>query len=193
MRKSRIPAAMMAFAMLAVAGTANAQVSTILKPVQIGVALGAAVPLSDLGNRFSSGFNVTGTIGINVPLLPVGFRIDAAYNQFGAKSTTAVPNGAIVTLGRVNAKIAGVSGNVVFGMPGVVITPYLIGGVGYYRVWVSSSATSSVASNNFGFNAGAGVKIPLIAFSTFIEARYNRISENGGSTSFVPVTVGVMF
>lgn len=180
MRKSRIPAAMMAFAMLAVAGTANAQVSTILKPVQIGVALGAAVPLSDLGNRFSTGFNVTGTIGINVPLLPVGFRIDAAYNQFGAKGTS-----------NVNAKIAGVSGNVVFGMPGVVITPYLIGGVGYYRV--SSSATGSVASNNFGFNAGAGVKIPLIAFSTFIEARYNRVSESGGSTSFVPVTVGVMF
>jgi len=180
MRKSRIPAAMMAFAMLAVAGTANAQVSTILKPVQIGVALGAAVPLSDLGNSFSTGFNVTGTIGINVPLLPVGFRIDAAYNQFGAKGTS-----------NVNAKIAGVSGNVVFGMPGVVITPYLIGGVGYYRV--SSSATGSVASNNFGFNAGAGVKIPLIAFSTFIEARYNRVSESGRSTSFVPVTVGVMF
>jgi len=30
-------------------------------------------------------------------------------------------------------------------------------------------------------------------FSTFAEARYNRVSENGGSTSFIPVTVGVMF
>jgi hypothetical protein len=28
---------------------------------------------------------------------------------------------------------------------------------------------------------------------TFIEARYTRISESGGSTSFVPVTVGIMF
>jgi opacity protein-like surface antigen len=181
----------MAFATLAAVGTANAQAATVLKPVQIGVALGGAIPLSDFGKLFNTGYNLTGTIGVNPAGTPVGFRIDAAYNQFGAKRTTAVPNGAIVTLGRVNAKIAGVSGNVVFGMPGVVITPYLIGGVGYYRV--SSSATGSVASNNFGFNAGAGVKIPLIAFSTFIEARYNRISENGGSTSFVPVTVGVMF
>jgi len=181
MRKSRIPAAMMAFAMLAVAGTANAQVSTILKPVQIGVALGGAFPLSDLGKSFNTGFNVTGTIGINVPLLPVGFRIDAAYNQFSAKGAS-----------NVSAKIAGVSGNVVFSVPGaVIVSPYLIGGVGYYRV--SSSATGSVASNSFGFNAGAGVKIPLLVFSTFIEARYNRISESGGSTSFVPVTVGVMF
>jgi hypothetical protein len=180
-KKLVIPvAALMALATLAAGRSANAQVATILKPVQIGVAAGAAVPVSDLGNGFSTGFNVTGTIAINVPLLPVGFRIDAAYNQFGAKGTS-----------NVNAKIAGVSGNVVFGMPGVVITPYFIGGVGYYRV--SSSATGSVASNNFGFNAGAGLKLPLLVFAAFIEARYNRISENGGSTSFVPVTVGVMF
>jgi hypothetical protein len=168
-------------ALLAVSEAANAQIATVLKPVQVGAALGAAIPVSDLGKAFSTGFNLTGTIGINVPLLPIGFRIDGAYNQFGAKGTS-----------NVNAKIAGVTGNVVFSVPGaVIVSPYLIGGVGYYRV--SSSATGSVASNNFGFNAGAGVKIPLIAFSTFIEARYNRVSGNGGSTSFVPVTVGVMF
>ena len=27
----------------------------------------------------------------------------------------------------------------------------------------------------------------------YAEARYNRVSENGGSTSFVPITVGLMF
>jgi hypothetical protein len=178
-RKSIVPLAVIA--LLAAAGTASAQVATILKPVQVGVAGGGAFPLSDFGNSFNTGFNVTGMLGINVPLLPVGFRIDAAYNQFGAKGTS-----------NVNAKIAGVSGNVLFGIPGaVIVSPYLIGGVGYYRV--SSSATGSVASNNFGFNAGAGVKIPLVVFSTFIEARYTRVSETAGSTSFAPVTVGVMF
>ena len=182
MKKFVIPvAALTALATLAAGRAATAQVATILKPVQIGVAAGAAVPVSDLGNSFSTGFNVTGTIAINVPLLPVGFRIDAAYNQFGAKGTS-----------NVNAKIAGVTGNVLFSIPGaVIISPYLIGGVGYYRV--SSSVTGSVASNNFGFNAGAGVKIPLLVFAAFVEARYNRVSENGGSTSFIPVTVGVMF
>ena len=82
MKKFVIPvAALTALATLAAGRAANAQVATILKPVQIGVAAGAAVPVSDLGNSFNIGFNVTGTIGINVPLLPVGFRIDAAYNQ----------------------------------------------------------------------------------------------------------------
>ena len=183
---------MMACAVFAPARTANAQVGTILHPVQIGVAAGAAVPVSDLGNSFSTGFNVTGTIAINVPLLPIGFRIDAAYNQLGAKGPTTTPTSPSGGSSNVNAKIAGVTGNVVFGIPGaIVISPYLIGGVGYYRV--SSSATGSVASNNFGFNAGAGVKLPLLVFSAFAEARYNRVSENGGSTSFIPVTVGVMF
>jgi len=171
---------MMALAMFAAAGAANAQAATVLKPVQLGVALGGAIPLSDFGKSFNTGFNFTGTVGINPAGMPVGFRIDAAYNQFGAKGTT-----------NVNAKIAGVSGNVVLSMAGAQMTPYLIGGVGYYRV--SSSLTGTVASNNFGFNAGAGLQIPLSGFATFIEARYNRISENGGSTSFVPVTVGVMF
>jgi len=178
-RKSRVP--VVVIALLAAAGTASAQVATILKPVQVGVAVGGAFPLSDFGKSFNTGFNVTGMMGINVPLLPVGFRIEAAYNQFGAKGTS-----------NVNAKIAGVSGNVVFSIPGaVIVSPYLIGGLGYYRV--SSSATGSVASNNFGFNAGAGIKIPLVVFATFVEARYTRVSETGGSTSFVPVTVGVMF
>ena len=182
MKKFVFPvAALIALATLAAGRAANAQVATILKPVQIGVAAGAAVPVSDLGTSFSTGFNVTGTIAINIPLLPVGFRIDAAYNQFGAKGAS-----------NVKAKIAGVTGNVLFSIPGaIIISPYLIGGVGYYRV--SSSVSGSVASNNFGFNAGAGVKIPLLVFAAFVEARYNRVSENGGSTSFVPVTVGVMF
>jgi hypothetical protein len=174
---------MLAFAMFAVGVTANAQVATILKPVQIGAALGAAIPISDLGKSFNTGFNFTGTIGLNPAGLPVGFRIDAAYNQFGAKGAAGV-----------NAKIAGVSGNVVLSMvsmAGAGMTPYLIGGLGYYHV--SSSVSGSVASNDFGFNAGAGLQIPLSGFTTFIEARYNRISETGGSASFVPVTLGVLF
>ena len=58
---------------------------------------------------------------------------------------------------------------------------------------MSSSLTGGAASNHFGFNAGAGLNVPLLVFKAFVEARYNRISETGGSTSFVPVTVGVMF
>ena len=181
MRKLGIAAAaMVAFAGLTAPLAVSGQMPTILRPIQIGVAAGAAMPISDLGNSFNAGFNVTGTIGINPVALPVGFRADVAYNQFGSKGAT-----------NVKAKFASVTGNVIVTMAGVGITPYAIGGLGFYHV--SSSVTGSAASNDFGFNAGAGVDIPLSGFATFIEARYNRVSESGGSASFVPITFGVMF
>src|SRR5437764_14849849 len=104
-------AAVMALAVLSIPLAVSGQV-----PIQIGVAAGAAIPISDLGNNFNTGFNVTGTIGVNPVGLPVGFRGDVAYNQFGSKAAT-----------NVKAKFASVSGNVVVSMAGVGITPYAIG------------------------------------------------------------------
>ena len=171
-------AAVIALAMLTAPLAANGQ--SVLGPIQVGIAAGAAIPVSDLSNNFNTGFNVTGTAGINPVGLPVGFRGDVAYNQFGSKGAT-----------NIKAKFASVTGNVVLSMAGVGITPYAIGGIGWYHV--SSSVTGSTASNDFGFNIGGGVDVPLSGFKTFVEARYNRVSENGGSASFVPITFGVMF
>src|SRR6266571_1526904 len=102
MRKLGISAAaMMAFAVLTGPLAVSGQMPTILKPIQVGVAAGAAMPISDLGNNFTTGFNVTGTVGIKPVGLPVGFRGDVAYNQFGSKGAT-----------NVKAKFASVTGNV---------------------------------------------------------------------------------
>ena len=173
-------AAVMAFVVLAAPLAVSGQMPTVLKPIRIGVAAGAAMPISDLGNSFNTGFNVTGTVGIDPAGLPVGFRADVAYNQFGSKGATSV-----------KAKFASVTGNVVVAMAAVGIKPYAIGGLGFYHV--SSSVTGTTASNDFGFNVGAGINVPLTGFATFVEARYNRVSESGGSASFVPITFGVMF
>jgi hypothetical protein len=179
-RKFGISAAVTAIGLLAIGSVASAQATTILKPIQFGVAAGGSIPLSDFGKGYSTGYNVTGTVGVNPAGLPVGFRIDGAYNQFGAKGVSSI-----------NAKIASITGNAVYNMSGLEMTPYLIGGVGYYRA--SSSVAGSESSSNFGVNAGAGLRIPLTGFSVFIEARYNHFTDNGGSTSYVPVTVGVLF
>jgi opacity protein-like surface antigen len=75
----------------------------------------------------------------------------------------------------------------------VGVSPYLIGGAGLYASTVQPTGAANVTSNNFGWNAGAGVKLPMSVFNAFVEARYNRIKATGGSLSFVPVTVGIMF
>src|SRR5439155_14770117 len=65
---------------------ARAQLSTLMKPVQFGIAGGVSLPTSDLSNGSDTGFNVTGTIGVNPQLIPLGIRVDGAYNRFGLKN-----------------------------------------------------------------------------------------------------------
>lgn len=169
-----------AAAIVFVAGssTANAQIPSVLKPVQLGVAIGGSIPLGEFGQAVNTGYNATGTVELRPPGLPIGFRIDAGFNRFGVKG------------GGGNANVFGLTGNVVFNLLSVSpLSPYVIGGAGSYH---ESAGGSS--QNRFGFNVGGGLHIPLTGFSTFIEARYNRVSDvGGGATTFVPVTVGVMF
>jgi hypothetical protein len=171
-------------ALIAAAAPASAQG---YNPFQIGAAGGIAFPTSDLGNVANTGYDIAVMVGYKPQFTPIGVRAEAAYNQFGSK----VFNG--------NVNIPSFTGNLVFGLPMGMLSPYAIGGAGLYRTNVNLTNGGSAGENHFGFNIGGGIKIPLsTSFETFVEARYNRVSINnsgGGSSSlsFVPVTVGVMF
>jgi hypothetical protein len=160
---------------------ARAQVSSAAKPVQFGVALGAALPVSDLSDSFNAGFNGTATVGFNPAMVPLGIRIDGAYNQFGAKG------------GGANVHFTSVTGNFVYKVPGAAVSPYLIGGAGWYNAAINITGLGSGSDNHFGWNIGGGISMPLSGFDTFIEARYNQVQGNGGSLKFIPVTFGIMF
>jgi hypothetical protein len=174
--------AIAAIALVAAPRVSHAQLG-LVKPFQLGVAGGAAQPMSDLSNTTKLGYNGTVALGINLPLIPVGLRVDGAYNQFGEKA------GAGFKTHTVSA-----TGNVVWRLPSVGISPYLIGGAGLYMVSVTPTGGSAVTENKLGYNAGAGINLPLSVFKAFVEARYNRVSlDNGNSMQFVPVTLGIMF
>jgi len=153
----------------------------LLKPFQLGIAGGAAQPMSDLSTGSNMGYNGTVAMAINLPFIPVGLRVDGAYNQFGQKT------------GGAKLHIMSATGNVVWRLPSIGVSPYLIGGAGLYIPTVQAPGLASASDNHFGWNAGAGVSLPLTVFKTFVEARYNRVSVNGGSMQFVPITVGIMF
>lgn len=169
----------MGIALASVSFTAGAQISAA-KPVQIGVAGGASLPTSDLSDGANTGFNVTGTVGLNPKMIPLGIRVDAAYNRFGLKSPLSG-----------NVSYTAVSGNLVYKFPSATVSPYAIGGAGWCHT--TSSVTGSASDNNFCWNAGGGISMPLSGFDTFIEARYNQIQTSGTSTKFIPITFGVMF
>lgn len=187
-----------AVAAVAAASSMTAQAQSVVsatKPFSLGISGGASIPTGDFGgnNGVNTGYNVAGHVGLGVPALPVTFRGDVGYNSFGVKG-----------VGGTNATIWEFTANAVYSFPTVSpIRPYIIGGIGAYRPGVSTSSSGSSYSasdgSKFGFNAGAGLTIPLTGFNAFVEARYHRFNNgdsngiSGGSTSFVPITFGVMF
>jgi hypothetical protein len=173
--------AIAAIALVAVPSVSHAQFG-VLKPFQLGIAGGGTLPMSDLSNTTKTGYNGTVALGINLPFIPVGLRVDGAYNAFSAKAA-----------GGAKLHVMSATGNIVWGLPMLGVSPYLIGGAGLYMPTVTAPGLSSSTDNYFGWNAGAGVKLPLSVFSAFVEARYNRVSANGSKMEFVPVTFGIMF
>lgn len=158
----------------------EARAQAVPKSVQFGIAAGASLPVSDLSNVANTGFNGTVTLGFTPTMIPVGIRIDGAYNQWGGKSI----------VGGGNLHSTSVTGNFVLKMPGVSVTPYAIGGAGWYNFGASGGGSSE---NAFGFNLGGGISMALSGFDTFLEARYNQAQTTGGATKFLPITFGVMF
>lgn len=184
MKRSLFVAALAGVALVSLSFEASAQVSTIVKPVQFGVAAGVAIPVSDLSDLANTGFNGTATIGFSPAMIPLGIRIDGAYNQFGVKDL----------FGGGNVHVTSVTGNFVYRVPGAAFSPYAIGGAGWYNTALGTNDfLGSGSSNHFGWNLGGGISMPLSGFDTFIEARYNQVQGSGGSLKFIPITFGVMF
>ena len=181
MNRFTILAAAAALGIGATAPSASAQ-SSMLSGFQIGAGGGVAIPTSDLGDVTNTGYNVTLMVGFKPTLIPLGVRLEAAYNQFGLQG------------GDGNINIPAFTGNLVYAFPSVSFSPYAIGGAGLYRRNIDPPVGASSGDNHFGFNIGGGIKVPLSSsFETFVEARYNRLSLDNGSYSFIPITVGVLF
>ena len=180
MNRVILPAFAAVLALGAASASAGAQFSS--NPFQIGAAAGIAFPTSDLGDIANTGYNVTVALGYKPAMNPIGVRVEAAYNQFGLKGVDG------------NVNIPAFTGNLVYTLPSVSFSPYVIGGAGLYRTNVDVAGGGSAGENRFGFNVGGGIKIPLSSsFETFAEARYNRVTVDNGSMSFIPITVGIMW
>lgn len=164
---------------LATAPTAaSAQIST-----SFGVAGGIALPQSDLKDVAESGYNVGAHVNVGVPLLPVGLRLEAAYNSFNAKSALSTTGKASILSGTVNATVG-------LGLP------YVIGGIGAYQRKFTERGTPDDTETVAGINGGVGLRFPLGLLSTFVEARYHVLlgeDIKASNLKFVPITFGINF
>jgi hypothetical protein len=148
------------------------------RPIQLGIAAGGSIPMGDLADETKTGYHVTGIAEIAPLLMPFGVRAELTFNQLKEKGTSD------------NLNLIGLTGNAVSGLPGVVVSPYLIAGVGYYN---SKFTGASGSSNDFGLNGGAGVKFRLGGLATFGEIRYHNVFADGGDLRLVPITFGILF
>ena len=183
-----VAAAAVAAIAVSSAAVAGAQgVTSATKPFSLGISGGASIPTGDLSNYSNTGYNVGGHVALGMPSLPISFRGDVNYDYFGAKGS-----------GNSNAHIWSYTANAVYEVPTMTgIRPYVIGGIGGFKPGASytsgGTTLSTSSSTQFGYDVGGGITIPLSGFNTFIEARYNHFNDNGASTSFVPITFGIMF
>lgn len=167
--------------LLVSASTAHAQFAS---PIRFNVNAGAALPVGDLADEGAAdlGFHIGAGLEFRGPMLPIGLRFDGAYDRMGIEDADAA------------WAIWSLTANAVFSPMASPL--YFIGGIGFYSTdLVGDDVIGDVdAETDFGFNLGAGLSLPLTGFSTFIEARWNRISVEGGeSIQFIPIVFGIRF
>jgi hypothetical protein len=176
--------------LLVSATTADAQFAS---PIRFNVHGGAALPMGQFGasNEIDDGFadlgfRIGAGLEIRPALMPIGLRFDGAYDRMKIEDVDAAYS------------IWNVTANAV--LSPMVSPLYFIGGIGFYSTDVTGDAvTFDVdAETDFGFNLGAGLSLPLTGFSTFIEARWHRISVDSdvfgfSNIDYIPIVFGIRF
>lgn len=159
----------------------------------LSVGGGPSFPLSNLSNAYGTGYNVLASLGIGMPVWPVGLRIDGMFNQM--KSQPGVDAGTL-QLWTVNADIVY---NIV-PMKISAIEPYIVAGAGYYNdsyhIGVSGTsfgAGGNTHANNFGLNGGLGLRLGVPTLSVFVESRFHYVFLSGGHLEFIPLSAGITF
>ena len=152
------------------------------KPVTLGFAAGAAIPVGDFADGYKYGLNGTFGLGISSVGTPLGLRFEGMYNKFLGRDDIG---------NQPDARVIGGTANLVYSLSGQGITPYLIGGAGYYGLKVDWPSAQSV--NKFGLNGGIGALFPLSGFNAYVEARLHHVFTDVSSTQFIPITFGIMF
>lgn len=151
-----------------------------LPGLRLGVAGGPSFPIGSLSDEAGTGFHLRGSLGVEIPLLPLGVRGDLLWQRFSHD---------------VSGNFDGLAGmiNATWRLPFPIIQPYLIGGGGLLRYdepdLVANGTQQGEDGTNFVLGAGAGVQLRLLRFGAFAEARYL----DWGRHRAIPVTLGVTF
>jgi hypothetical protein len=154
--------------------------SAAQSPARLGLDAGVTAPVSGYGSDKNLGYHLGLLVDVRIPASVLGFRVDGAFNEIGYSGSATKED-----IWLVNA-------NVLLKVPtGKTIVPYAIGGFGIYN----SHRTLFLGNNSStdpGFNVGGGLRFERHDVTTFVEARYHKVSGERG-IRILPITFGVLF
>jgi hypothetical protein len=177
MRKRMVVALAPLVLVLSLPAIADAQIPGF----RLGLAGGPAFPVGGLADEAGTGVHVRGSVGLQLPLLPLGVRGDLLWQQFPDDVA-----GNFTTLGGLL--------NATWRLPFPVLQPYLVGGGGFMNfsdpdVAHDDHDHDGESGTSFVYAAGAGVQLRLLRLGAFVEARY----VDWGRHRSVPLTLGITF
>lgn len=150
--------------------------------VGFSIAGGPSFATGDFGDGLDMGYHAKVAAAFSLPMLPIGLEADAMWTRFNVSDVDDA-----------HVQLLNGSLNAVINLPTPGITPYIIGGVGYYNNKVEMGDLDA-DSNDFGVNVGAGVRMGLVGLGgVFAEARLHNIFAEGESVRFIPVSLGIRF
>jgi opacity protein-like surface antigen len=178
MTKSSKRLMLAALAMAFAAAPAYAQ----MRPFQIGLGGGPSIATGDFADEAETGYNVQASLGLSIPLIPIGARADLLWQES--------PDAEDGTFRQIGGMLNGI-----LGLSLIVAKPYVLAGVG--MIHHSAPDEAHIGHTHEGedgtstaFNVGAGLELGLLGLAGFGEVRYLDAGE--GRTS-IPVTVGIRF
>lgn len=182
--------ALLAALLTVVAGTAGAQQATP-RSINVGVWGGVAFPTGDVADdaQLNTGYVLGGHLGWQPPYQAFGFRAEVSYASFGVDSP----------IGDADVTKFGGAGNVIVSISNDgSFRPYVIGGVGAYRVRQEFEALGvgfeNESQTKLGLNGGVGASFRLGGLNGTLEARYMSVFLEGDSNlNIIPITIGLSF
>jgi hypothetical protein len=152
---------------------------------------GIGFPLGDFNDVAKTGWHGLAAISFVPHGSPVGIQFDGQYQQFKLDAGSS----------------SGLKDRILMGTANVVFKfktseesafrPYLIGGGGVYNSKVTGSTSPGQVlpggTTKFGLNGGVGFDFKTGGLGLFVEDRYHHIFTSGGSTSFMPISIGIRF
>lgn len=154
------------------------------RPISLSLAGGVSAPQGDLGTATDIGWHALAALNFSSMFLPMGLRLEGAYNRFPASDAVNNSSGG-------NLNILAVTGNLTYRLPmtNSPFSPYLIAGMGAYH----SNCSGCEGSTSFGWNAGLGTKLYLLGLRSFLEARFHSTERENSSVRYFPLTFGITF